>query len=147
MTERPAVQVSTDDRRRWSSRSPIDIRDGHRGDPEGGSRCRVSLAGAWRHAGLMWDDGGASRDADSVGDRWCVRQVRDEDGGIRSRIEGPGGQRYAPHAVNGLRVTDVRRLRDALRAQLPAPESRDRQARLDEVLSDAVTHPRGLEEL
>ena len=95
----------------------------------------------------MSDDGVPARVEDGAGDRWRVRQVRDGDGGICSRVEGPGGQRYAPHAVNGLRVTEVRRLRDALRAQSPAPESRARQARLDEVLSDAVTHPLGLEEL
>jgi hypothetical protein len=50
-----------------------------------------------------------------------VRQVRDEDGGIRSRVEGPCGQGYAPHAVNGLRVSEARRLHDALRAYSPVP--------------------------
>ena len=110
-------------------------------------QCWVLLVETRRHPGLMSDDGVPSRAADGAGYGWRVRQVRDEDGGIHSRVEGPGGQGYAPHVVNGLRVAEVRRLHDALKAYSPAPESRDQHARLVEVLSDAVTYPRGLEEL
>ena len=42
MTERPAVQVSTDDRRRWSSRSPIRYR--HGGDTYDGLRDRATFS-------------------------------------------------------------------------------------------------------
>ena len=94
----------------------------------------------------MSDDGVPSDVPDVDEDRWRVRQKR-YNGGFRLRVVGPGGQGYAPCAVQGLRVSEVRRLHDALQAYSPAPESREQHMRLLNVLGDALTHPLGLEEL
>lgn len=80
---------------------------------------------------------------DTGGGRWRVRQ----DALFRFQVEGPGAQRYAPHAVKGLPVPEVRRLHDALKDYSPAPEARVRQARLLDVLADAAAHPMGLDQL
>ena len=45
-------------------------------------------------------------------DRWRVRQMR-HDGVIRSRVEGPDGQHYAPHEG------DARRRRSFKRTETP----------------------------
>ena len=68
-------------------------------------------------------------------------------GSFRSRVEGPGGQHYAPHAVQGMLVVDVRRLQEAVRSYSPTTGTRERRARLLEVLDNAVAHPTGLEDL
>lgn len=97
--------------------------------------------------GNMWDDGVPSDMAPGdAGGWWRVRQRR-QDRRIRSRVAGPGGQHYAPHAVHGLLVADVRRLHDAVQSYVPTIEARERHARLLDVLADAATHPTGLEDL
>ena len=95
----------------------------------------------------MFDDGVPSDTVGAgAGGRWRVRRVR-QDRSVRSRVEGPDGQHYAPHIVQAMYVADVRRLHDVLAGFSPTPESRQRRARLLDVLADAVARPTGLEDL